>query len=205
GVPDYLDKCPNTPAGAAVDKNGCPIDSDNDGVPDYKDKCPDTPAGVAVDQNGCPIDSDNDGVPDYLDKCPDTPAGAEVDKDGCPIVKVEPKVLEVVSEPVYFKINLYDIRKAERVKADNAVKYLKAHPNAKIIISGHADKTGPNAFNLKLSKQRAQVVYKYLLSKKVKKSSIAGVTSYGSSKPAVEGDSPEALSKNRRTEFELQK
>ncbi len=204
GVPDYLDKCPNTPAGAVVDQNGCPVDSDNDGVPDYLDKCPNTPAGVTVDKNGCPLDSDNDGVPDYLDKCPDTPAGVAVDKDGCPVVAavVAP---EVVSEPVYFATNRYNITRAERVKADRAVRYLKTHPDAQIVISGHADKTGPNEFNLKLSKQRAQIVYKYLLSKKVEKSRIAGVTSYGSSRPAVDGDSPEDLSKNRRTEFELQK
>jgi len=85
GVADYLDKCPGTPAGVAVDKNGCPRDSDKDGVPDYLDKCPGTPAGVDVDKNGCPLDSDKDSVPDYLDKCPGTPAGAAVDKNGCPL------------------------------------------------------------------------------------------------------------------------
>ncbi|MDA8098627.1 MAG: OmpA family protein [Nitrospiraceae bacterium] len=68
-----------------VDANGCPLDSDNDGVPDYLDKCPGTPAGVKVDANGCPLDSDNDGVPDYLDKCPGTPTGAKVDTNGCVI------------------------------------------------------------------------------------------------------------------------
>ena len=31
-----------------------PVDSDGDGVPDYLDKCPGTPAGVKVDANGCP-------------------------------------------------------------------------------------------------------------------------------------------------------
>ena len=85
GVPDYLDKCPGTPSGVAVDKDGCPLDSDQDGVPDYLDKCPGTPSGVAVDKDGCPLDSDKDGVPDYLDKCPGTPAGVAVDKDGCPL------------------------------------------------------------------------------------------------------------------------
>lgn len=59
------------------------IDSDNDGVPDDLDKCPDTPAGVEVDADGCPLDSDGDGVPDYLDKCPGTPAGAKVNPMGC--------------------------------------------------------------------------------------------------------------------------
>jgi outer membrane protein OmpA-like peptidoglycan-associated protein len=29
-------------------------DSDNDGVPDSRDKCPGTPAGVTVDKDGCP-------------------------------------------------------------------------------------------------------------------------------------------------------
>jgi outer membrane protein OmpA-like peptidoglycan-associated protein len=85
GVPDYLDNCPNTPQGVAVDSHGCPLDSDGDGVPDYLDKCPNTPAGVKVDAAGCPLDSDGDGVPDYLDKCPNTPAGVAVDKDGCPL------------------------------------------------------------------------------------------------------------------------
>jgi OmpA-OmpF porin, OOP family len=85
GVPDYLDRCPNTPVGVAVDANGCPLDSDGDGVPDYLDKCPNTPAGVAVDASGCPLDSDGDGVPDYLDKCPNTPAGVTVDANGCPL------------------------------------------------------------------------------------------------------------------------
>ena len=90
GVPDYLDKCPETPKGVKVDKDGCPVDSDGDGVPDYLDKCPGTPAGVKVDKDGCPLDSDGDGVPDYLDKCPGTPAGVKVDKDGCPAKTTEP-------------------------------------------------------------------------------------------------------------------
>ena len=84
GVADKYDKCPNTPAGAVVDKAGCPVDSDKDGVPDGIDKCPTTPTGAAVDAVGCPIDSDKDGVPDGIDKCPNTPAGAAVDAAGCP-------------------------------------------------------------------------------------------------------------------------
>jgi len=85
GVPDKIDKCPNTPAYATVDANGCPFDTDGDGVPDYHDKCPNTPKDVKVDSVGCPIDSDGDHVPDYLDKCPNTPKGAKVDAVGCPV------------------------------------------------------------------------------------------------------------------------
>lgn len=41
------------PAPAAVPAT--PPDSDHDGVPDNIDKCPDTPAGVQVDAVGCPL------------------------------------------------------------------------------------------------------------------------------------------------------
>ena len=85
GVPDGLDKCPDTPKGALVDAQGCPLDSDKDGVFDGLDKCPNTPAGIKVDEYGCPPDSDGDGVADDKDKCPNTPKGARVDKDGCPL------------------------------------------------------------------------------------------------------------------------
>jgi outer membrane protein OmpA-like peptidoglycan-associated protein len=87
GVVDKSDLCPNTPAGDAVDANGCslPKDADGDGVTDDKDKCPNTPAGTKVDANGCPFgDADKDGVTDNIDKCPNTPMGATVDANGCP-------------------------------------------------------------------------------------------------------------------------
>jgi len=107
GVSDHNDKCPDTPAGVAVDKKGCPLDRDGDGVADYLDTCPDA-AGTAL-MNGCPDkdkdgvtdaedrcpdlagtialkgcpDSDNDGVADMDDKCPGTKPGIRVDATGC--------------------------------------------------------------------------------------------------------------------------
>jgi OOP family OmpA-OmpF porin len=64
-------------------QKACSNDSDGDGVPDDMDKCPDTPKDVKVDADGCPLDTDGDGVPDYMDKCPQTPPGATVDEVGC--------------------------------------------------------------------------------------------------------------------------
>ena len=110
GVSDKRDKCPDTPAGVQVDKDGCPLDGDGDGVADYLDQCP-TEAGTAALQGcpdrdgdgvrdsedecpdeagtvatrGCP-DADGDGVADKNDTCPGTPAGTRVDANGCPVV-----------------------------------------------------------------------------------------------------------------------
>ncbi len=84
GVPDTLDRCPDTPRGVKVDPKGCPLDRDGDGLYDYQDQCPDTPRGIAVDKWGCTPDTDMDGVDDHLDKCPETPLNIAVDKNGCP-------------------------------------------------------------------------------------------------------------------------
>lgn len=109
GVSDKKDKCPNTPAGIAVDENGCPVDSDGDGIADHLDDCPtvagltsmkgcpDTDRDGITDKDdacpdvagiaslkGCP-DADGDGVTDKDDKCPDTKKGWKVDASGCPL------------------------------------------------------------------------------------------------------------------------
>jgi outer membrane protein OmpA-like peptidoglycan-associated protein len=84
GVPDWRDRCPETPIGARVDANGCPLDQDADKVFDGLDRCEGTPAGCTVDANGCPTDADGDGVCDGLDRCADTPRGATADASGCP-------------------------------------------------------------------------------------------------------------------------
>ena len=83
GVADVADQCPNSAAGAAVDADGCELDGDNDGVVDSADQCPGTPAGAAVDAQGCMPDRDRDGVPDHTDRCPNTPSGTAVDTHGC--------------------------------------------------------------------------------------------------------------------------
>lgn len=84
GVANGVDRCPNSPVGALVDAAGCTQDSDADNIADGIDKCPDTEAGVLVDLSGCPKDSDGDTIADGLDRCSDTPRGATVDALGCP-------------------------------------------------------------------------------------------------------------------------
>lgn len=69
---------PGPPARAAA-----PAADDADGVPAPADLCPDTPAGARVDRSGCPLDNDRDGVPDGIDQCIATPEDTPVDERGC--------------------------------------------------------------------------------------------------------------------------
>jgi len=75
------------------------VDTDEDGINDMQDMCPQTPLGATVDENGCPLDSDGDGVYDYKDVCKNTPLRAKVDKNGCEIKKVAKKMLKVTFKP----------------------------------------------------------------------------------------------------------
>ena len=81
-APEPVAEAEPAPAPAA------PADSDNDGVVDASDQCPNTPANASVDANGCPLDTDKDGVADYLDQCPDSAADDRVDSKGCKLKKV---------------------------------------------------------------------------------------------------------------------
>lgn len=72
---------------------------------------------------------------------------------------VEEVKSEILRRDVFFRINTAVISKDEMNKVTEVADFLKSHPNAKVEITGYADKgTGTMAINLRLSKQRAQIV-----------------------------------------------
>jgi OOP family OmpA-OmpF porin len=196
GVPDYLDKCPDTPKGVKVDAKGCPLDSDGDGVIDSKDKCPNTPKGVKVDKNGCPLDSDGDGVPDHLDKCPNTPRGSKVDKNGCPLVGEELLIITGIN----FAFDSSALDKDSQVLLERAVDNLKRNPKMKVLIEGHTDSVGPEDYNMGLSLKRAKAVEDYIVSQGVAEERM-DIKGLGESDPLESNDTPEGRAQNRRVEF----
>ena len=212
GIADYLDKCKGTPEGAKVDENGCPLDSDGDGVADYLDKCKDTPAGVEVNAKGCPVDSDNDGVPDYMDKCPNTPVNTEVDATGCPIEK-EKEVITVVKKEITpvvlhgdtnFEFDKAKLLPNAYTVLDSLVNTMKEHSEYKWNVEGYTDAIGSEAYNMDLSKRRAQSVVDYLVNKGVDRSKLE-VIPFGESKPVATNKTQEGRAMNRRVEIRISK
>ncbi len=64
---------------------------------------------------------------------------------------------------VRFTINSAKISSMEMVNVYNIAQWMKANPDANVVIKGYADKdTGTAAYNLKLSERRAQNVYNVL-------------------------------------------
>jgi len=73
----------------------------------------------------------------------------------------------------------------------------------RFIIAGHTDDVGPDDYNMKLSRQRAESVKNYLVSQYGINPSIILTEAYGESKPNDPGKTEAARTANRRVEFEL--
>lgn len=220
GVPDYMDKCPKEPGtingcpdidgdgiidsedkcpkvAGLKELQGCPdSDDDKDGVLNLQDKCPNTPVGVEVDKDGCPIDTDGDGIADYLDKCPNEAGPAKT--QGCPVQDQ----LNEFAKQIYFNFDKATLKTESFIVLDKVVELIKPHSDQdfKIIVKGHTDSKGNDAYNQKLSERRAASVRDYLVKKGIDASKIRSI-GYGETQPIATNDTAEGRAQNRRTEI----
>ena len=195
GVADMDDACPDQ-AGLAQ-YQGCP-DTDGDGLADNKDKCPNAAGPVA--NEGCP-DTDNDGVADHLDKCP-VVAGT-VANQGCPEVSVEVKKrLAFAATAIQFETGKAVIKKTSHKLLNEIVKILNDYPDYMMTIEGHTDNVGNDAFNMKLSKDRAASVKNYFVSKGISSDRLT-TDGFGETKPVASNKTAAGRAKNRRVAMDL--
>lgn len=200
GVADKDDACPDVAGLVAL--KGCP-DTDGDGIADKDDKCP-TVAGPK-ENAGCPWpDTDGDGVLDKDDDCP-TVAGPASNR-GCPEVTTEAlNNLKIQARAIYFNSGKSTFKSADvPARLDAMTSILKNYPNAKFSVEGHTDSDGSEAFNQKLSEDRANVVKDALIERGIKSSNLNAV-GFGESKPVESNKTAAGKAKNRRTEVILQK
>lgn len=102
---------------------------------------------------------------------------------------------------IYFDFDRDTIRpEFEPVLLQHA-EYLRANPNATVVLQGHGDERGTREYNLGLGERRAQSVERFLTLQGVSPSQLE-VVSYGEERPAVDGHSEEAYAQNRRVIFD---
>ncbi len=157
-------------------------------------------------------DADGDGVSDYFDKCPGTPAGTKVDGSGCPLpvptieekVEITEEDRRVVKEAIQdleFDFAKSSIRPTSFPSLDRVADILvKKHFSLKL--AGNTDNVGSASRNLVLSKDRAESVKAYLVSKGANPSRIEAV-GYGDTQPIASNKTAAGRQKNRRVEFTL--
>ncbi len=196
GVVDSQDRCPNSPAGAKVNAQGCELDSDGDGVVDSQDRCPNSPAGAKVNAQGCELDSDGDGVVDSQDRCPTSKMGIKVDNNGCAIPEV------IILKGVNFETS------SDRLTSDSigilngVAETLLRRTEISIEVGGYTDNRGATSSNEKLSQKRAQAVAKYLASRGIKADRLTA-KGYGESNPVADNNTETGRAQNRRVELQI--
>lgn len=101
---------------------------------------------------------------------------------------------------VYFDTNKHDINAKSKENLHKLVSIFKEYPDTNIIIEGHTDSSGNDAYNLELSKKRANAVTDYIVSDGISRSRI---TTYfhGETLPKYDNATAEGRAKNRRVEF----
>lgn len=105
-------------------------------------------------------------------------------------------------ETIYFEYDADELRDDARASLDAKLAILNANPGLRIRIAGHCDERGSDEYNIALGRRRSEAAKRYLTDRGVDASRIE-TASFGRERPAVQGNTEEAWSKNRRDEFEI--
>jgi len=121
-----------------------------------------------------------------------------------PVLERERKLYSFVVE---FDFSLFNIRPEEKKNLDSVVTLLARYPNSTVVVSGHTDSVGTDAYNIRLGYNRARevssYVERYLLEKIAALRRDIEVRTYGEAEPAASNATEEGRQRNRRVEIAI--
>ena len=108
---------------------------------------------------------------------------------------------QAVGEPVilFFAWDQPIIDRDGAAQLDAVATAMQRSPNSRVALIGHADRSGPEAPNLRAARKRAEAVQAYLASRGVPSAAMS-VTSYGESRPLIATADGVREPQNRRVE-----
>ncbi len=111
-------------------------------------------------------------------------------------------ILVNLPDGVTFATGSYTINPTFRETLVTVANSLQQYPDSLIDVYGHTDSTGSDAFNQRLSEQRAKAVADYLISRGVSASRIRS-QGFGETQPIASNDTDSGRSLNRRVEIKI--
>jgi outer membrane protein OmpA-like peptidoglycan-associated protein len=106
----------------------------------------------------------------------------------------------ILLKNIYFEFDKDELMPRSFVELNKLLKILRENPKLNIEIIGHTDALGDDAYNLDLSRRRAQAVVDFLSKNKISKSHLRA-RGEGEQKPIAPNDTDEGRAQNRRVEF----
>jgi peptidoglycan-associated lipoprotein len=109
------------------------------------------------------------------------------------------KSLEALKD-VFFAFDRSVITAESARTLDAGAEWMKANPTALVLVEGHCDERGTNAYNLALGDRRARAAQEYLVKRGVPASRITTIT-YGEERPTCSELTESCWARNRRAHF----
>jgi outer membrane protein OmpA-like peptidoglycan-associated protein len=103
---------------------------------------------------------------------------------------------------VTFAVDSSTISPSFRAALDEVAASLQKYPNSLVDVMGHTDSTGSDAYNLDLSRRRAEAVVNHLVSRGVSRARLASV-GYGEQYPRADNATEQGRALNRRVEIRI--
>jgi peptidoglycan-associated lipoprotein len=103
---------------------------------------------------------------------------------------------------IFFAYDKYSVPQKEQTAVEQDAKFLAAHPNYKLLISGHCDERGSEEYNLGLGDNRADAVRDDLGKLGISADRIRTI-SYGKEKPFCTEETEACWQLNRRAHFSM--
>ena len=118
------------------------------------------------------------------------------------VAKPRPVIIEKGRQTldVKFDFDKSIIKGAYNDDIDNLSGVMKDYPDLKVVIEGHTDSVGTNAYNKKLSQERADAVKNYMVKKNGIDSRRIATKGFGEKKPIANNATAKGRAKNRRVE-----
>ncbi|MGQ9864091.1 MAG: OmpA family protein [Bacteroidia bacterium] len=104
-------------------------------------------------------------------------------------------------ENLEFPTNSAEITPDAYPRLEYIAEFLRKHPYVKLTIRGHTDASGDPAYNLSLSKQRAENIRRYLLQRSGLAADQIRAEGYGMERPLFPNTTEANRARNRRVEF----
>jgi OOP family OmpA-OmpF porin len=142
------------------------------------------------------------GVPASAEEAAPAPPPETEAATAPPVGSPPPPVRRVVLRGIKFGSDTAYIEPASAGVLELVAERLRENPDVRVRIEGHTDERASEAYNLELSRERAEAVKRILVGFGVVPDRLDAV-GYGESRPIASNDTAEGRALNRRVELEV--
>lgn len=118
------------------------------------------------------------------------------------IERVGEGILVTFDSGILFDFDSATLRPEAREKLRRLAESLKKYPDTEVLIVGHTDSVGPEAYNQRLSERRAEAAASFLMQQGIRPSRIRTIGK-GETEPIASNDTETGRQLNRRVEIAI--